>query len=291
MPDELDGWRADGPAAVYDADNLYTYIDGAAELYRSFAVRTVVARRYVNDDGGQIIVDVFDMGSSEDAFGVYRHDVHEGADVGLGQESEYSQSYLAFWKDRYFVAITALEATSESEKTILAFGKIVARAIPQEGAPPDLAAMLPQRGLRKKHVHYFHNAACLNAYYRLPDDNPLALGPDTAGVVARYRFDADDRAAGRSYVLMLVRYSSRRDAWRAHRQLRRTFLDAARGRAAVLTDDRGWVAAQRKSRILFCVFEAPNRAVAENALRAALDCAQARDRKCEGEKNDENTVE
>ncbi|MGD9558291.1 MAG: DUF6599 family protein, partial [Mangrovibacterium sp.] len=46
LPGQSNEWSA-GSDQYFDNDNLYDYIDGAAELYLSYGFNTVISRRYV----------------------------------------------------------------------------------------------------------------------------------------------------------------------------------------------------------------------------------------------------
>ena len=70
-PLEADGWKWDRKVASFKGESLYDYIDGAAEVYLAYNYRRVSVRRYVKPNQPDIIADVYQMGSSEDAFGVF----------------------------------------------------------------------------------------------------------------------------------------------------------------------------------------------------------------------------
>ena len=70
-PQEAAGWKWDREVATFKGKSLYDYIDGAAEVYLAYNYRQVSARRYVKPNQPDIIADVYRMGSSEDAFGVF----------------------------------------------------------------------------------------------------------------------------------------------------------------------------------------------------------------------------
>lgn len=203
LPSEVDGWKPKGPDDFFDYDSLFKLIDGGAEVYRALNVRRVVDRRYQKGDGPDIVVDVFDMGSSQDAFGAYHVDIREEQDVGVGQESEYQGGSLYFWKDRYFVSVVALKETEKSKKAVISMGKAIAKKIPREGNQPGLVARLPQKGLVKSQIHYFHDWEGLNRLHFISDENLLGLSRQTEGLLARYRPAA---------VLVLIRYPHEKDA-------------------------------------------------------------------------------
>jgi len=256
LPAELHGWKPGGPDGVYTAETLYDYIDGSAEVYRSFNVQTAVGRTYVKEGAPSIIVDLFDMGSSEDAYGAYHHDIREGSKAGIGQESELLAGSLSFWKDRYFVSIIPFDETDESKQAVLGLGTSIAAAIPKESAGPDIVDLLPEQGLLEQHIHYFHNHLCLNIYYYIADRDLLDLGRDTDGIIARYAM-ADDASR---YVLLIVRYPSNRKARKAYKKFLAGYLPDADDDGTAQIEDGKWVGVRVVDNSVICVFDAPTRA-------------------------------
>jgi len=102
LPREFSGWEATGSGVVYDRDTLFDYIDGGAELYLAYDFRRMLACRFERDGHPAIVADVFDMGSSEDAFGVFSTE-RQDPEAGIGQGSEYAVGLLRFWRGRFFV--------------------------------------------------------------------------------------------------------------------------------------------------------------------------------------------
>lgn len=257
VPRTVRGWQAEPTDAVYNADTLFDYIDGGAEVYRSFHVRKVLARKYVKSGAPEIVADIFDMGSSADAFGAYHHDVREGADVAIGQESEYLQGALSFWKGRYCVAVTAVQETDDAREAVLELGRAIAAAIPKEGPPPNLIRLLPTKDLRRGHVHYFHDLSCLNYYYFLTEENLLGLDGKAEGVLARYK--PEGSATDVSWVLFLIRYPSPSLAREAHARFLRGYLPDADSEGAAQTENGKWAAAVLRNDLIVGVFDAPSK--------------------------------
>jgi len=216
LPAEVNGWKPKGKDQYFDRDNLFSLINGGAEVYRALNVKKVVDRRYQNPQGPDIIVDVFDMGSDSDAFGAFHIDIREEKDMGVGHESEFQGGSLYFWKDRYFVSVVALKQTGESEKAVIAFGRAIAKKIPQKGKKPGLVRHLPEKGIVKSQVHYFHDWEGLNRLHFMSDENLLGLSKDTEGLLARCR------PAG---ALVLIRYPHKKDAELAYKSFSKNFKD------------------------------------------------------------------
>ncbi len=267
LPAEAAGFRGDGDDGHYDRDSLFDLIDGGAEVYRALNVRAVYSRRYVSAEGAEVLVDLFDMGSSSDAYGAYHHDMREGKSAGVGNESEQQGSSLFFWKGRYFVSVVALATDPSSRTAVRALAAAIARAIKDPGRPPALVGRLPHAGLVTSQVHYFHTWRLLGRHYNLGPDDLLGLDARTEGVLARYRW-ASARTAGQAEadagaLLLLVEFPGRKDAGRAEKRLRAALVPDADRRGVAHTAKRGWVAVRRSGALLCAVLEAPS---AERAL-------------------------
>ncbi|HOX43852.1 MAG TPA: hypothetical protein PK668_09640 [Myxococcota bacterium] len=207
LPAEAAGYRPAGPDEVVDRDGLFSLIDGGAEVYRALHVQVVAERRYRKPGAPDILVDVFDMGGSADAFGAYHHDMREGPSAGVGVESERQGGNLFFWKGRCYVSVVPLGVGPGVAEAVLALGQAVAAAIREPGAPPALLALLPAQGRVASQVHYFHDGALLGRLVDLDEPGFLGLGDDTEGLLARYRPTGAPAPAGaEGPALLLIRY-------------------------------------------------------------------------------------
>jgi len=261
LPDSVAGYKAGGAAEFFDGDNLFSLIDGGAEVYRSLNVRRVVSRRYEGPGAVEILVDIFDMGSPADAFGAYHHDIREGESAGTGQESEYQGGSLYFWKGRYFVSVVSLRRGTGVKKAVLSLGRAVAGAVRSEGTPPDLVAELPATGLLKSHLHYFHDWALFSRYVGLSGENPLGLSEKTEGVVGRYK---SPRMIG-----LVIRYPSAKAAQSASGSFTDEVL-AGKGAGRPKRLDEGWAAFRIDGKLLWLVLEAESPAAAEQWLASSV---------------------
>lgn len=191
---------------VFEAASIFDYIDGAGEVYRSYNMKLLVARRFHKDGKPDLVVDAFDMGSSADAFGVFTHDL-DGQDAGIGQGSNYKAGLLSFWKDRYFLSVYAEEETPETKALVLDLGRAIAAAIPGVGKRPDLLDLLPAAGLEARDVRYFHGSSILNYHHFVADTDILQLNGSDGAVLAPY-----GTKDGRSDLLIILYDSEARAA-------------------------------------------------------------------------------
>ncbi len=268
LPETMLGWKAITPDHEYTFDTLFDLIDGGAEVYRSLNVRKVLDRRYTKEGAANIFVDLFDMGSSRDAFGAFHHDIREDVDVGVGMESEYQGSSLFFWKDRYFVSVVALEETPETREVVLALGQAISVRIPRPGTKPDIVKLLPIKGLQTEQIYYFHDLESLERRYSIDKGNPLHLSKETEGLLARYRVTHIPVAKkGQLFaVFLIVAYASKSTVLAAEQDFSAVYLNRTKSGALVQLPAKGWAGICRKDTHLFAVLESPDRATARRLL-------------------------
>jgi hypothetical protein len=258
LPAEIAGWKKSRPPKLYAPATLSTYIDGGAELYLSFNFRGALSLKYLDAAENEISVDVFDMGSSEDAFGVFAHG-RETVDSSFGQGSEYAAGLLTFWKDRYYVSILAYPETPAKKDLVFELGRAILAAIPREGALPPVLALLPAENLIPESVKYFHHYIWLNSFHFVSNDNVLDIAPDTPAALGKYRHPAG------SFFLLLVRYPDETRAEAAGAKFRKAVLGGAPGEV-VPSKEGKWSGLVRRGGLLGLVFNAPDASAARDLL-------------------------
>ena len=140
----------DGPT-FYGA-NLYQYNDGGAEIYHLYEFRLLLHQEF-RAGGSDLIADIFDMGSTENAFGMYSSERSPSYHyLAIGTEGYRGSGMLNFYQGRYYVKLTTYGAGAEQVFEKFARG-IAARIGPAVGAP----ALLQQFPLahRKPHAEQF----------------------------------------------------------------------------------------------------------------------------------------
>lgn len=260
LPDEINGWRVEDDDRTYNPETIFDYIDGAGEVYRSYNFRTLYVRRYVKEGEPDIVADCFDMGTSEDAFGVFTHDL-EGEEVGIGQRSAYNAGLLSVWKSHYFVSLYAEEETEEAKEAVLALGLKIAASIGEIGEKPDLISLLPAEKLEEKSVHYFHNHTVLNYHFFVADENILLLDQKTEVVLGTYQED-DVKIR-----LLLIRYPGTSEAVGAYKNFTQNYMPDAESPGLVQAENNLWTAAKVKEQFLIVAFDCPTDLSARTLIR------------------------
>lgn len=264
LPEQIDRWARGDSAAVYDRETIFDYIDGAGEVYRSFAFSQVAVVVYSGPQGAgeNLTVELFDMGNPADAYGVFSY-AREREETGIGGGYEQKGRVLCFWQDRYYVCVASDERTAESDRALQAAARAISERLPPASEPPALVGLLPSEGLVPFSQRFFHLHQSLNYQYYLARENILDLSPETDAVLARY-------APGSTYVL-LVRYPDSSDATAAIASFERQYLADSGGRGAVRTENGKFVSYASRDRYVAVVLDAESEGGAVDLVQATLN--------------------
>ena len=123
------------------------------ELYIAYNFNGVKVRRYEKSGQPPITAEVYDMGTSEDAFGVFSFE-RQDEEAGIGQGSEFGGGLLRFWKGKFFVSVFAEGQGKEAEAATLELGKVIAKSIDATGADSETARGPSEREKRAARKEY-----------------------------------------------------------------------------------------------------------------------------------------
>ena len=258
LPAEVSGWKKAEPPETYDKSNLFDYIDGGAELYISHNFQKLLAVLYKGAGEEEIVIDIFDMGNSYNAFGLFSHG-REHEDGIVGQGSEYDAGLLTFWKDRYYVSILAYPETEAKKEIVIELSRTLADAVPKEGKVPPVIGLLPQPNLIPESVRYFHHYIWLNSHFFIANENILLIDDETQAVLAKYKTD------GKPVHLLIALYLDAAKAKKAEQSFLRNYLKDAREGMARLPDGL-WTGCRVEGNRFSAVFNAPSQAAASSYL-------------------------
>lgn len=250
LPDTILGWKVAREDGRYGRDTLYDYIDGGAELYLSYGFKRVINRTYVKANQPDMVVDIFDMDTSQNAYGVFSHSMETVEDT-FGQGSQSSEGLVLFWKGPYYISIMAHPETAESKKALNDLAKKIEGAIAEEGPLPALLNLLPQRGLVRESIRSFHHHAWLNSHYFVADQNILHIDHTTDALLAKY-----GERKKRS-LLLLVHYRDVTASQSAYDNFVKQYLPELSKKKSVQIEDGSWTACHLAGSLLIAVFNAP----------------------------------
>jgi hypothetical protein len=282
LPKTIDGWtRPDQPRRI-TADTIFDYMDGAGELYIGYRFRYLDVIEYTSSDEDQILVELYWMESSNDAFGLLSGDWGgDGIDLSPPYEAAggpswlspkralYGNGLLRIWSGDLYVRIMAYNDTEKSKHAVLALGRSIV-AGRQDQPPPKLLSALPVRlkagaKLRGNRVCYFRSHLVLNAIYFLSAANILEFAHSVEAVTASY--ESDKAGPGRrGPQLILARYPNSEAAQKALSHFEKGYLpekslpaDRVAGGPTVWQIEEGWIGYEIAGKDLAVVFECMTR--------------------------------
>jgi hypothetical protein len=243
------GWERSGEMGVYVPDDLFDYMDGQAELFFVYGFERLAVQEYQRGDEGPIIVEVYQVASPADAYGLFSfYATGQPMDLGAGGSAEPGR-LVSFWQGRFYARVFAYgEAEQES---LSALARQVAVGMPEGGRLPELVTRLPQENLVPGSARFFHQKLSLDNLLWLGEENILNLSEQTDAALAVYAYgDAQGQ-------LLVVEYADATTAEAAHAALEGSGLE-------------NLSATSQSARYLVAVFEAPDQAIAQELLQKAL---------------------
>jgi hypothetical protein len=149
-----EGWGLIEKPHLYIRRTLFEHVDGQAELYLKYGFQKSVFAVYQHQKRpeNQIEIDICDMGSVLQAFGIFSRLRSEARLGGIGLDSCGDDRSLLFYKGRYFVMLYGTEPTPYDMKE---FALTVSARITDSSPPPREIGFFPSEGLRPGSIQYF----------------------------------------------------------------------------------------------------------------------------------------
>jgi hypothetical protein len=107
--------------ALYDEKGLFDYIDGAAPIFIERHFRKLAATEMTTPEGSDLVCDVYDMGSSENALAIFTAEKSANAKTVEGWPEAIAGSMsFVFHHGRYYTKMTAFDAKAEAALPVVA---------------------------------------------------------------------------------------------------------------------------------------------------------------------------
>ncbi|MBN2213014.1 MAG: hypothetical protein JW723_02115 [Bacteroidales bacterium] len=247
IPDTLHGWVSKETLHMETREALYDYIDGGAEQFISYGYAGAVSKTFEKPGEPEVRAEIFDMQDSKNAYGIFSNIRYE-ENAGYGQGAQYVKGALFFWKDRYFINITTIEETNETESFIRQLAEFIQDLIPEPGEKPGILKVLPIQDLDRNGILYFHHYIWLNAYHFISNDNLFFIDDETDALLARYG-TADERS-----VLLVIHYNNTGDMEKAYNNFISQYFTGVLNTSIFQTEDDRWMGLTAEKDFIIAVF-------------------------------------
>jgi len=138
-PDDLPGWKAEDAPQQAKGDELFSMIDGAAEVYFEYGFSRALVQYYANDQDQSLQIELYEMADPAAAYGIFSfHAGNESQPIAIGNDGILGEYYLSFWQNAYFVTLSASESEPELLELLKQIAQKMAAKFPAEGERPAL---------------------------------------------------------------------------------------------------------------------------------------------------------
>jgi hypothetical protein len=148
---EVESWSLAEKPENYYPENLFEYINGAAEIYLAYEFKElIVAQQKKDESENNVAVEIYDMGNETNAFGIYSAERYpDNRFIEMGLQGYLEEGTLNFLVDRYYVKLLCFECEDQSEDILKAFSQKIVERVGHAGKLPSLLKAFPSKGLER----------------------------------------------------------------------------------------------------------------------------------------------
>ena len=208
---ELSGWVQSRAPSTYEGKTLYRDRASSPDLFYAYGFERQAEVEYETPQFGSkplILLEIFDMGTPENAFGIYNfHTYPQMKFEWIGSKAMLSGNYLRFSKGKYFIQIESYELATGIREGMITLAKIIAAQIKDPASEPQILALLPSSNKVIGSVKLFTSNWVLSQIYStLPFDIPQLTDP-ALGISARYRENTKSTNWMDAQIVFIIRFA------------------------------------------------------------------------------------
>jgi hypothetical protein len=162
------GWTRGADVRFFNPDNLFEYIDGAAENYLIYGFQQVVTAEYTNPQKpSQAVVEIYQMKDPRNAFGIYASERNPDSEFRqIGAEGYIGGTALNFWSGPYYIKITVFQEDAALKQEMVKIAENLSQKIGVPGAIPPEIDGFPRAGLVPHSVRFLAQDVLGQAYLK-----------------------------------------------------------------------------------------------------------------------------
>ncbi len=143
---EIPGFVLTTEAMVYDASNLWEFIDGAAEVFVIYRFMDLHIAYYRCAGSAEIRAEVYRHKTPEDAFGMYSQERSpENHFLDIGTQGYAEEGIVNFLAGEYYVKLSSNDVGDTVQQSLLKVARAVAGALRGPTSWPGVLGLLPSR--------------------------------------------------------------------------------------------------------------------------------------------------
>ena len=206
---EILDWVQSRPPSTYEGKTLYRDRATAPELFYAYGFQQQAEVEYETPRFGSkplILLEIFDMGTPENAFGIYNfHSYPQVKFEWVGSKAILSGGYLRFSKGKYFIQIEGYEFATGIREAMVLLAKGIAARIKDAAPKPQILNLLPSNKVSGSIKLFRSNWVLRQIYSTLPVNVPQ-LSDTALGISARYRDNTDSKNWMDAQIVFIIRF-------------------------------------------------------------------------------------
>lgn len=144
---EIHGWKLMQDDLVYDSNNLWDIIDGAADLYLEYAFINLHIARYISADSIEVKAELYRHGSVADAFGIYSQERDPGYNfIQIGTQGYLQQGVLNYFDGLYYIKLSTYQTGNTGQQALQTIAKKIEEYVKQNNSWPEVLRLFPSEG-------------------------------------------------------------------------------------------------------------------------------------------------
>jgi hypothetical protein len=146
---QLENWKKTEQPSNYFPENLFEYINGAAEIYLAYDFKELAVGQY-GQEGSEVnvSVEIYEMSNETNAFGIYSAErFTDSTFIPVGVQGYVEEGMLNFLVGKFYVKLLCFEGGERSEEYLSLFAQTIADKSKGKTNFPELLQSFPQKGL------------------------------------------------------------------------------------------------------------------------------------------------
>lgn len=179
---ELSGFRKETNYPVFTRDNLWNFINGAADNYLAYGFADLHVAEYKK--GKDVIkLEVYRHKDNTLAFGIYSSERSPSFRfVNLGSQGYNTDGSINFFKGSYYVKIRTYSKKEKTRQAALSLAQQVAGMLPGEAAMPKAISEFPAEGKKANEETYINESVLGHNFLNNAFKANYEAGPDSFSI-------------------------------------------------------------------------------------------------------------
>ncbi len=146
---QLNDWTKTEEPSTYFPENLFEFINGAAEIYIAYDFKKLTVTQYGRKGSStSVAVEIYEMSNETNAFGIYGAERYPDNNfVPIGIQGYAEEGILNYLIGKYYIKLLCFEGGSQSGEYLELFAKTIAEKTQGQTTFPALLNHFPKDGL------------------------------------------------------------------------------------------------------------------------------------------------